>query len=89
MNPSADLDEDTLRDIAQQTGGRYFRARDREELETIYAELDRLEPVQQEAQRYRPLVSLQHWPLGVALLLSLALALGLLWPRRSVAEGSR
>jgi len=88
VNPSADLDEDTLRDIAEQTGGRYFRARDREELEQIYAELDRLEPVEQEAERYRPLVSLQHWPLGFALLLSLALALGLLWPpRRGAAEG--
>jgi len=88
VNPSADLDEDTLRAIAEQTGGRYFRAHDREELEAIYAELDRLEPVEQEAQRYRPLVSLQHWPLGVALLLSLALALGLLWRGRGAAEGT-
>lgn len=87
VNPSADLDEDTLRDIAEQTGGRYFRARDRQELATIYAELDRLEPVAQEAERYRPLVSLQHWPLGFALLLSLVLALSLLWPRGGIAEG--
>jgi len=28
VNPSADLDEDTLRTIAERTGGRYFRARD-------------------------------------------------------------
>ena len=88
VNPSADLDEDTLRAIADETGGRYFRARDRQELESIYAELDRLEPVAQEAERYRPLVSLAHWPLGFALLLSLGLALALLWPRRTAAGRS-
>jgi Ca-activated chloride channel family protein len=74
INPSADLDEDTLQYIASATGGRYFRARDQQELEAIYAELDRLEPVEQEAESYRPLRSLHHWPLGAALLLSLALA---------------
>lgn len=38
-----DLDEETLRFIAEQTGGRYFRATDTEELEGIYSEIDRLE----------------------------------------------
>lgn len=88
LNPSADLDEDTLRAIASRTGGRYFRARDRGELERIYAELDRLEPVEQDARHYRPQVSLAHWPLGLALLLSLALAARLLWPLRTTpAQG--
>ncbi|MBT8075220.1 MAG: VWA domain-containing protein, partial [Gammaproteobacteria bacterium] len=36
VNPSADLDEDTLRTIAERTGGRYFRARDAKGLERIY-----------------------------------------------------
>ena len=53
------------------------------ELERIYAELDRLEPVEQDARHYRPQVSLAHWPLGLALLLSLALAARLLWPLRT------
>jgi Ca-activated chloride channel family protein len=38
-----DLDEPTLREVAELTGGRYFRATDRESLEAIYAEIDELE----------------------------------------------
>ncbi len=43
---SADLDEKTLKAIAETTGGRYFRARDSAELAQIYALLDQLEPVE-------------------------------------------
>ncbi|HEY5717403.1 MAG TPA: VWA domain-containing protein [Motiliproteus sp.] len=74
VNPSADLDEALLTEIATGTGGRYFRARDPEQLAEIYAELDRLEPSQQEAQLVRPQQALFHWPLGLALLLTLAWA---------------
>lgn len=76
INPSADLDEDTMRYIAEQTGGQYFRARSPEELVRIYAELDRLEPIEQDEQVFRPIDALFHWPLGAALLLSFLLALG-------------
>jgi Ca-activated chloride channel homolog len=91
VNPSADLDEDTLRHIATLTGGRYFRARDQGELEAIYAELDRLEPVAQEAESLRPMTTLHHWPLALALLLSIAMALWIAgWPRAaSLAGGDR
>jgi Ca-activated chloride channel family protein len=75
MNPSADLDEATLEEIAALTGGRYFRARNRGELEAIYATLDALEPVPAPDEVFRPVRSLFHWPLGAALLLSLVLAL--------------
>jgi Ca-activated chloride channel homolog len=75
VNPSADLDESTLTKIAEDTGGRYFRARDRNELEQIYKVLDQLEPVEQEAETYRPTLTLFYWPLGGALLLSFVLAL--------------
>jgi Ca-activated chloride channel family protein len=37
------LDEDLLRKIATQTGGAYFRAIDRESLQEIYRQIDRLE----------------------------------------------
>ena len=37
------LDEDTLKQIAQTTGGRYFRAIDTQSLKQIYAEIDRFE----------------------------------------------
>ena len=74
-NPSSSLDETTLQYIAKTTGGQYFRAHNPQELQAIYAELDRLEP-KPEKQIYRPQQSLTHWPLGIALLLSLLLALG-------------
>ncbi len=38
-----EIDEETLKEIANQTGGRYFRATDRDGLAEIYAEIDRLE----------------------------------------------
>jgi len=75
VNPSADLDEDTLTRIAVNTGGLYFRARNREELEDIYRVLDELEPVEQEAETYRPTSSLFYFPLGLALAFSLLIAL--------------
>jgi Ca-activated chloride channel family protein len=40
---SVEIDEATLRDIAQRTGGAYFRAEDREALESIYREIDAME----------------------------------------------
>ena len=73
-NPSADLDETTLTSIAQMTGGQFFRARDPEELKAIYAELNRLEPLEQDAETIRPVATLFHWPLGIALALSLLIA---------------
>ena len=76
VNPSRDLDEETLREIAELTGGNYFRARDPAELVNIYQLLDALEPVQQEAQSYRPRRSLFHLPLAAAFIASLLLAYG-------------
>jgi Ca-activated chloride channel family protein len=75
VNPSAELDEESLQKIANLTGGRYFRARDPRELADIYAVLDELEPVEQEAAVYRPRQALGYYPLGAALLLSFVLAL--------------
>lgn len=69
VNPSQDLDEYSLRTIASNTGGSYFRARSTEELSAIYQELDRLEPIEQQSQVFRPRHSLLHWPLLSALLL--------------------
>ncbi len=74
MRPPQEIDEDTLKNIAAATGGRYFRARDPAELAGIYHALDSLEPVADNAQTYRPRRSLYFWPLGAALLLSLVVA---------------
>ena len=75
VNPSAELDEATLQQIAQLTGGSYFRARNPGELAAIYAMLDELEPAEHESSVYRPRQALGYLPLLVALLASFALAL--------------
>jgi len=72
------IDEDTLVEIAQKTGGVFFRARDTSELIGIYAELDRIEPIATEGVALRPRIERYPWPLSVALLLGLPL---LLWPQ--------
>ncbi|XOV89425.1 MAG: VWA domain-containing protein [Pseudomonadota bacterium] len=75
INPSAELDERTLTEIARLTGGIYQRARDASELEGIYQKLDELEPIEQAAETYRPTRALFVWPLAFAMLLSLFSAL--------------
>ncbi|MCL6414616.1 VWA domain-containing protein [Aestuariirhabdus sp. Z084] len=72
VNPSADLDEKTLRDISALTGGEYFRARNPDELENIYQKLDALEPVEQQAETVRPKQSLYYFPLLAAMVLCLS-----------------
>lgn len=69
VNPSTQLDEKTLRGIADVTGGRYFRAHDTEEMIEIYDLLDELEPVEQDAEKFRPNRALFYWPLALALCL--------------------
>ena len=76
VNPSSELDEKTLTELAEQTGGRYFRARDSESMAQIYQLLDQLEPVEQDQQQMRPLTALFFWPLGLAMLIAM---LHLLW----------
>jgi Ca-activated chloride channel family protein len=75
VNPSSDLDEGTLKEIAQTTHGRYFRAADTEGLEQIYRELDRLEPRSTDTETFRPVTPLFYWPLGAALLISALIAM--------------
>jgi len=65
------LDEKTLENIARLTGGGYFHANDRDELEAIYDHLDEINPRQVETQSYRPLTDLYHWPLAATILLTL------------------
>jgi Ca-activated chloride channel family protein len=72
VNPSADLDEDTLKAIAERTGGAYFRARDAEALAKIYEQLDELEPVESDQEAIRLVDELFFWPLSFAFLLILA-----------------
>ncbi|MEJ8566953.1 vWA domain-containing protein [Elongatibacter sediminis] len=80
VNPSADLDEETLRAIADRTGGAYFRARDAQALAEIYQRLDELEPVASDQETVRPVDELFHWPLAGALVMALLAGLVSLWP---------
>jgi len=66
-----DVDEQTLAAIAKTTGGRYFRARDTNELAGIYDELDRIEPAARLGHVERPRVELYPWPLATSLLFGL------------------
>lgn len=75
-----DLDEESLREVARITGGRYFRARDSKSLESIYQTLDELEPVQRDTETFRPMRALFYWPL------LLAAGLALLWPLLTLAS---
>ncbi|MCW8093050.1 vWA domain-containing protein [Alteromonas sp. ASW11-130] len=88
VNPSQDLDETMLRDLAESTGGQYFRARDAQELNNIYAILDELEPVEGDERKMRPLTALYYYPLALALVLSVLTALVVLgrnyWRQRRV-----
>jgi Ca-activated chloride channel family protein len=65
------LDEEALRDLAKTTGGQYFYAGDREQLEEIYTALDRLEARQVETISHRPRRDLYYWPVGAAMIFSL------------------
>lgn len=73
VNPSRDLDEELLNRMAEQTGGRYFRARSLPELEMIYDSINQLEPIEQEGQFFRPVTELYVWPAGFAILIWLLL----------------
>jgi Ca-activated chloride channel family protein len=87
VNPSADLDEETLQAIADQTGGAYFRAKNVEGLANVYRQIDALEPMSAEPLYLRPTKELFPWPLGMALAMSLGLGLALSQPWHSLAAG--
>jgi Ca-activated chloride channel family protein len=67
VNPSADLDEAMLKRMAEATGGRYFRARNSDELADVYRAIDALEPVADTKQSLRPVDELYWIPLAAAL----------------------
>lgn len=84
------LDVETLARIAELTGGAYFQAFSRQQLEAAYAAINELEPHEFETLSYRPRRGLYHYPLGVMLSIYLVFHLsmiGLAGSRRMRAEG--
>jgi Ca-activated chloride channel family protein len=76
-----------LKDIAQTTGGRFFRAEDRNTLDQVYSTLDKLTPHQVKTLSHQPKLDLFWWPLGAALALLAMYHLGaLLLPRLMLAR---
>ncbi|WP_103663767.1 vWA domain-containing protein [Gracilimonas amylolytica] len=52
QNVQVNIDEEMLTQVAELTGGRYFRATDSEQLESVYAEIDELEKTEVEELIY-------------------------------------
>lgn len=76
-----EIDEETLKQIAQMTGGRYFRAKNTAELVDIYDDINALEPVKNDAVFVRPVKELFYIPLAAAFALSVLGALSFLVKR--------
>jgi Ca-activated chloride channel family protein len=53
QNIPVEIDEDMLKKIAAQTGGKYFRATDNNKLKEIYQEIDKLEKTRMEILQFR------------------------------------
>lgn len=66
-----DIDEETLKNIAKKTGGKYYRADSSETLRAIYDDIDKLEKTEVEAKKYVRIDELFPWFVlaGLSLLL--------------------
>lgn len=71
--PDQDLDVSTLSSLAQQTGGKFFRAADADQLSSAYQAIDKLEPLARGDALLRPREERYPYPLAIALLLGCAL----------------
>jgi Ca-activated chloride channel family protein len=64
-----DVDEKTLQAIANETGGKFYRATDTDSLQKIYEEINRFEKSAQTVQRFEHIEELYPWALIPALAL--------------------
>ena len=69
VDASSDLDVTMLTKIADETGGKFFRATDGTQLADAYRAIDALEPMRQHGPGFRPRKDCFFWPLAAALLL--------------------
>jgi Ca-activated chloride channel family protein len=61
VKQAVDIDEDTLRKVADKTGGKYYRADSTETLRRVYAEIDSLEKTEAELKRFAYYEELMNW----------------------------
>lgn len=71
MSASYDLDETALKNIADKTGGQYFRAKSNEDLLNITKAINQLEPIEQPKESIRFVEEYYAIPLALALILTL------------------
>ncbi|HEX5399737.1 MAG TPA: VWA domain-containing protein [Verrucomicrobiae bacterium] len=71
QNVPVDIDEDTLKKIAEKTGGKYYRADNAEKFREIYAEINKMEKTEAVINKYTQYRELFPWvaSCGLALLL--------------------
>ncbi len=73
-----EIDEDTLKKVANASGGKFYRARDLETLEAVYEEIDQLEKTEIEVEQFtRFEETSKSWIIAGILLLMLEQVLGL------------
>jgi len=83
QNVQVNIDEDMLKQIANETGGRYYRATDEASLAHIYDEIDRLERTKIQVEEYKETAELfTPWLASALLCLALEALLGLTWFRK-------
>lgn len=66
------IDQQALKEVAENTNGEFFLALNRAELTDIYDSLDKIETREVKTVSHRPRRDLFFWPLGLALLVSLS-----------------
>lgn len=94
----SDLDEPTMRRIAETTGGQYFRATDADTVDAAFAAIDQERKISFDAAATRQvdeLFAVAAWPGLLLILLGYVLAFGarrvsaaLPWPRASAADAA-
>ena len=67
QNVKVDVDEDTLKKIAEETNAKFYRATDTKSLEQIYEQIDKLEKSTVEMKQYKQYRDLFPWLLGAGL----------------------
>lgn len=77
VSTNSPLDEAGLKQLAEETKGRYFRARDVKSLANIYNEISKLEPQKQEGRYVEDVKELFYWPAALAMLLFTILILAI------------